>query len=166
MLSCFSGCLTLCDPMDCSPSGTSVHGILQAHILEGVLPFSSPGDLSDPGIKPASVMSPVLAGDFFTTSTTCFIVSSIYFVRYRKWGHFYCKYLESNKLYNLYLLICFRSTQKYQWDIIGLLKVEVTQLCPTLATPWKFYTVHGILQTRILEWIAFPFSKGSSQPRN
>ena len=28
------------------------------------------------------------------------------------------------------------------------------------------YTVHGILQARILEWIAFPFSKGSSQPRN
>ena len=27
------------------------------------------------------------------------------------------------------------------------------------------YTVHGILQARILEWVAFPFSKGSSQPR-
>ena len=30
------------------------------------------------------------------------------------------------------------------------------------ATPW---TVHGILQARILEWVAFPFSRGSSQPR-
>ena len=29
-------CLTLCDPMDCSPSGSSVHGILQARILEGI----------------------------------------------------------------------------------------------------------------------------------
>ena len=28
------------------------------------------------------------------------------------------------------------------------------------------YTVHGILQTRILEWVAFPFSRGSSQPRD
>ena len=28
------------------------------------------------------------------------------------------------------------------------------------------YTVHGILQARMLEWVAFPFSKGSSQPRN
>ena len=27
------------------------------------------------------------------------------------------------------------------------------------------YTVHGILQARILEWVAFPFSRGSSQPR-
>ena len=29
-------CLTLCDPMDCSPPGSSVHGILQARILEWV----------------------------------------------------------------------------------------------------------------------------------
>ena len=34
-------CLTLCNPMDCSPSGSSVHGILQARILEWVaVPFS------------------------------------------------------------------------------------------------------------------------------
>ena len=34
------------------------------------LPFASPGDLPDPGIKPASLMSPTLAGGFFTISTT------------------------------------------------------------------------------------------------
>ena len=34
-------CLTLCDPMDCSPLGSSVHGILQARILEWVAMFSS-----------------------------------------------------------------------------------------------------------------------------
>ena len=33
-------------------------------------------------------------------------------------------------------------------------------------TPWTIHTVHGILQARILGWIAFPFSRGSSQPRN
>ena len=34
-------CLTLCDPMDCGPPGSSVHGILQARILEWVaMPFS------------------------------------------------------------------------------------------------------------------------------
>ena len=43
-------------------------------------------------------------------------------------------------------------------------KVKVTQLCPTLCDPVD-YTVHGILQARILEWVAFPFSRGSSQPR-
>ena len=44
-------------------------------------------------------------------------------------------------------------------------KVKVAQLCPTLWDPMG-YTVHGILQARILEWVAFRFSKGSSQPRD
>ena len=44
-------------------------------------------------------------------------------------------------------------------------KVKVAQSCPTLCDPMD-YTVHGILQARILEWVAFPFSGGSSQPRS
>ena len=40
---------------------------------------------------------------------------------------------------------------------------QVPQLCPTLWDP-KDYTFHGILQARIQEWVAFPFSRGSSQP--
>ena len=45
--------LTLCVPMDCSPPGTSVHGILQARILEWVaIPFSR--ELPNPGIEPRS----------------------------------------------------------------------------------------------------------------
>ena len=44
-------------------------------------------------------------------------------------------------------------------------KVKVIQLCPTLCDPID-YTVHGILQARILEWVAFPFSRGSSQPKD
>ena len=59
----------ICDPMDCSPPGSSVHGILQAGILEWVA-IPSPGDLPDPGIEPASLVSPALAGRFFTASTT------------------------------------------------------------------------------------------------
>ena len=43
-------------------------------------------------------------------------------------------------------------------------KVKVAQSCPTLWDPMD-YTVHGILQARILEWVAVPFSMGSSQPR-
>jgi len=46
-------CLTLCDPMDHSPPGSSVHGILQARILEWVaIPFSR--DLPNPGIATGS----------------------------------------------------------------------------------------------------------------
>ena len=45
------------------------------------------------------------------------------------------------------------------------MKVKVSELRLTLCDPMA-YTVHGILQARILEWVAFPFSKGSSQPRD
>ena len=55
--------------MDCSPPGSSVHGILQARILEWVA-VPSPGDLPDSGIKAVSLISPALEGEFFTTSTT------------------------------------------------------------------------------------------------
>ena len=43
-------------------------------------------------------------------------------------------------------------------------KVKVTQSCPTLCDPMNC-TVHGILQARILEWVAFPFSRASFQSR-
>ena len=79
-------CPTLCDPMNYSPPGFSVHGILQARILERCsfssslymgfsrpeywrgVPFPPPGNLPDPGIEPESLTSPALAGRFFTTS--------------------------------------------------------------------------------------------------
>ena len=58
-------CPTLCDAMDYSLPGSSVHGTLQARILEWVaMPL---GDLPNSGIKPRSLMSPALAGEFFTT---------------------------------------------------------------------------------------------------
>ena len=44
-------------------------------------------------------------------------------------------------------------------------KVKVAQSCLTLCNPMD-YTVHGILQARILEWVAFLFSRGSFQPRD
>ena len=63
-------CPTLCHPVDYSLPGSSVHGILQARIYWTGLPCPPPGDLPDPGIQPASLMSPALAGRFFTTSAT------------------------------------------------------------------------------------------------
>ena len=44
-------------------------------------------------------------------------------------------------------------------------KVQVTQSCLTLCDSID-YTVYAVLQARILEWVAFPFSRGSSQPRD
>ena len=47
---------------------------------------------------------------------------------------------------------------------------EVTQSCPTLCDPMDCslpaFSVHGILQARILEWVTISFSRGSSQPRD
>ena len=83
------------------------------------LPCPPAGDVPDPGMEPASLMSLALTDRFFTTSTT--------------WE-----------------ALCFS------------VKVKVTQLCLTLCDPMN-YTVHEILQARILEWVAFPFSRGSSQ---
>ena len=55
-------CLTLCDPTDCNPPGSSVHGILQARIGSG-LPSPPPGDFPNPGIEPEPPASPALQVD-------------------------------------------------------------------------------------------------------
>ena len=72
------------------------------------------------------------------------------------WG---CLFLSrSLSLFFFFLLHC---------GVCGNLKVKVkvTQSCRTLCDPMD-YTVRGILQARILELVAFPFSRGSSQPRD
>ena len=53
-------------------------------------------------------------------------------------------------------LICPPSSSKWKWKSLS---------CVRLCDPMD-YTVRGILQARILEWVAVPFSKGSSQPRD
>ena len=49
--------------------------------------------------------------------------------------------------------------------VLPIVKVKVTHSCPTLGNPMD-YTVHGILQARLLGQVAIPFSRGSSQPRD
>ena len=56
--------------MDCGPPGSSVHGIFPCQEYWSGLPFPSLGDLLNPGIKPAFLMSPALAGGFLTSSAT------------------------------------------------------------------------------------------------
>ena len=55
-------CLTLCDPVDCNPVGSSVHGILQARILEWVAMLSSRASSQLRDIEPTSLLSLALAG--------------------------------------------------------------------------------------------------------
>ena len=54
---CAQSHLTLCDPMDCSLLGSSVHGIFQARRILDWLPFPPPGDGPNPGIEPLSQTS-------------------------------------------------------------------------------------------------------------
>ena len=53
------------------------------------------------------------------------------------------------------------------WEVEWKVEVLVVQLCPTLCDPMDCNPpgscVHGILQARILEWVAIPFAKGSAQ---
>ena len=138
-------CLTHCNPLNCSPPSSSVHGILQAWILE----CPSPEDLSDPGIEPVSLTSPPLAGGFFITSTTwegnremrqvgqCLSVKALFI---------YCnQWLYSNSNYTLYATAA-----------------KSLQSCPTLCDPTDGSLpgspVLGILQARTLEWAAISFS--------
>ena len=58
-------CLTLCNPINCSLPGSSVHGILQARVLVWVAIWFSRGFS-----QPMSLMSPVLTGRFFTANIT------------------------------------------------------------------------------------------------
>ena len=73
------------DSMDCSPPGSSAHGILHAGILEWVAISFTREDLSDSGIKPKFLTSPALADRFFTTSTTWKAPSAYYLTLIEKW---------------------------------------------------------------------------------
>ena len=55
--------------------------------------------------------------------------------------------------------------KKKKEESMNPMKVKVTQLCLTLCDPMD-YTVYGILQARMLEWVAGPFSRVSSQTRD
>ena len=60
--------------------------------------------------------------------------------------------------------------QKFMRSAINIKFVLAPQSCPTLCNPMgcspQDSSVHGILQASILEWVAIPFSRGSSQPRD
>ena len=65
---------------------------------------------------------------------------------------------------------CFPLLFIFYWRIVDLqcllrVKMKLAQSCLTLCDPMG-YTVHGILQARIREWVAIPFSRGSFQPRD
>ena len=108
-------CPTLCKPMDCSLQGSSVHGILQARILEGVV------------------------FPFFRNSPNLGI----------KLGLLHCGQI-------LYCLSPEGSPS---------VSCSVVSLCDPMGCNLPDSSFCGILQARTLEWVAIPFSRGSSWPR-
>ena len=73
-------------------------------------------------------------------------------------------------LQGIFLYRVYNKVYQSLWNLIGMtkahlknikVKVKVAQSYPTVCNPMGF-TVRGILQARILEWVAFPFSRGSS----
>ena len=82
-------------------------------------------------------------------------------------------------IYNIFsiqiLIAVYFQNSVIQWNFLfsyfqGESESEVTQSCPTLCDPVDYNppgsSVHGILQARILEWVAISFSRGSSGPRD
>ena len=80
---------------------------------------------------------------------------------WHKWQYFIILWLMNSPLY-IYTTVSIHSSMNGH--------SEVTQSCPTLCDPMECSppgsSVHGIHQTRILEWVAISFSRGSSQPRD
>ena len=72
-------CPTLCDPMDRSPPVSSVHGILLIRILEWTAIPPLQGIFPTQGLNPCLIMSPALAGGFFTTRVTWKAQNTEYF---------------------------------------------------------------------------------------
>ena len=79
--------------------------------------------------------------------------------------HYHVGMKQTKKPENLILLLLHRKLN-YSFQLSNpQMKVKVTQSCLTLCNPTDC-TVHGILQAKILEQVAIPFSRGSSQPRD
>ena len=141
------------------------------------LPCLPPGDIPEPGIEPTSLMSPALAGRLFTTSTTqkahwLSLNNLPHHKAYQGqswdlnpgWG----RPLSHSTRLLPHLLLLTRESGKLPYPFFNICnffakKVKDTQSCPTLCDSMDCI-VHGILQAKILEWVAFHFSRGSSQP--
>ena len=126
-------CLTLCDPMDCSPHGLQAPLPMEFSRQEhwSGLPFPSPGDLPHPGIKPKS---PALQADSLLSDLpeAPFIIVNINFLTAKLSRSIPICWLWSNSRYFVFNLF---------WNsVLPLLSKQNWLLFPNiLATPFKFY---------------------------
>ena len=164
-------CLTLCNPMDCSPPGSFIHGILQARILEWVvIPFSRGSSRPRDWTQVSHI-----ADLFFTVWATREAPEE------NKQSYKYC--VAAAKSRQSCPTLCDPRWQPTRlprpWDspgentgvgchfLLQCMKVksesEVAQSCPTPSDPMEWSlpgsSIHGIFQARVLEWGAIAFSE-------
>ena len=150
MCSVAQSCLSLCDPVDCSPPGSSVHGISQGRILEWVAFPSSrgsspPRDQTQVSNVSCHACMHALAKSLQSCPTLCDPTDS------SPPGSSVPGILQARIL---------------QWVAISFsnpcMHAKLLQSCPTLCNPMDSSppgsSVHRILQGRILEWVAISFS--------
>ena len=156
--------------MDYSPSSSSVHGILQARILERIaIPFS--GDLPHPGIEPGSL---VLADRFFTIWATreTQVFNLAMLLSYVILGILVnpsepvsSSVVLRNQLTNVKFLSQYLSHHKHSLEMC-----LHDQSCPTVWSPMDCSLlgspVYEVFPARIQEWIVISSSRRSSQPRD
>ena len=165
----------------CSLPVSSLHGILWARILEWVVTPSSKGISQIQGSN-SSLASPALGSGFFTIMTGCDIFCTSF-----NWkiNVLLCDFFQNTYIFmvlmtrrqegNVFLnsraaLMNRRFLPSIFWDTVDMSCHIYAQSCPILCDPVDCSppgsSIHGILQARILEWVAISFSRGSSQPRD
>ena len=143
---CAQSCPTLCDSMDCSPPGSSAHGIFLARILEWVAISSSRGS-PRPRNRNCVFCDSCIAGRFFTSESPGKSRYYLYVVSNTKWYKW-----------------TYSQSRNWLTDLEIKLKVAAKSLqsCRTLCNPIDGSPpgspVPGILQARVLEWVAIAFS--------
>ena len=123
------------------------------------LSFPSPGDLPDPGIKPASLRSPVLAGRFFTTCATWEDLTNLLLLLLNHISHVRLCVTPQTAAYQTPPSLGF--SRQEHWSGLPFpspmheSESEVAQSCPTLRDPKDCSlpgsSIHGIFQARVLD---------------
>ena len=123
------------------------------------LPCPPPGNFPDPGIKLTSLMSPALAGGFFTTSATWEAPIKVLVPFNLTYKTLYGMIVRANSY-------CVVSSSQCHWFLYAFVCVwqslSCVQLCDPMGCSPPGSSLQGILQARILEWAAIFFSRGSS----
>ena len=137
-----------CNPMDCSPPGSSTHGISQARILEWVA-ISFFNDRFHQRLKNGRLdlrKFYIQKGSMVSSCLTC--ISS-----------YYSAYEDIKNIIRFFFSFLNKMSVSFS--------TKESESCSVVSNSlWPHGLVHRILQARILEWVAFPVSRESSQPRD